>query len=75
MNGKGDKLRPAKVSRSAYEDSYDLIFSKKEVVEVKREDLYEGSKFSDWMAQCPADYSEDYVDNHGTRASYTFWID
>ena len=74
MNGKGDKARPFKVSREVYEDRYDAIFGNKEEVK-EQEDLYEGSAFHKWMLQCPVDFSEDYTDNHGTRAGYTFWIE
>tara|TARA_R110000851_G_scaffold122958_1_gene252551 strand:+ start:854 stop:1093 length:240 start_codon:yes stop_codon:yes gene_type:complete len=79
MNGKGDKARPFAVSRETYEDRYDAIFGKKKAVEdtVKTpETLYTDSAdpFAEWLKQCPVDFSEDYTDNHGTRAGYTFWI-
>lgn len=80
MNGKGDKARPFNVSRDEYEDRFDAIFRKKEVVEdpVKSpETLYTDSAhpFAEWLEQCPVEFSEDYTDNHGTRAGYTFWIE
>tara|TARA_B110000259_G_C13887021_1_gene351345 strand:- start:90 stop:404 length:315 start_codon:yes stop_codon:yes gene_type:complete len=40
------------------------------------ETLYTDSAdpFAEWLKQCPVEFSEDYTDNHGTRAGYTFWI-
>ena len=74
MNGKGDKARPFKVSREDYEDRYDAIFrNKKPTVEVQN-DLYKDSLFHKWMLECPVECSENFTDNHGTRAEYTFWV-
>ncbi len=75
MNGKGDKARPFNVSRETYEDRYDAIFGKKKETVVVQDDLYENSPFHKWMQECPVEYTEDYTDNHGTRAGYTFWIE
>ena len=75
MNGKGDKARPFKVSREVYEDRYDAIFGKKKETVVVQNDLYKASLFHKWMLECPVEYSEDYTDNHGTRAGYTFWVE
>jgi hypothetical protein len=88
MNGKGDKARPFNVSRDEYEDRFDAIFRKKEVVhhlgmeEVETtvdndETLYQSDPhpFAEWLKKCPVEFSEDYTDNHGTRAGYTFWIE
>jgi len=82
MNGKGDKARPSAVSRETYEDRYDAIFGKGKVLDTGHycektpETLYTDSAdpFAEWLKQCPVEFSEDYTDNHGTRAGYTFWI-
>ena len=75
MNGKGDKARPFKVSREVYENRYDAIFGKKKETVVVQNDLYKDSLVHKWMLECPVEYSEDYTDNHGTRAGYTFWVE
>jgi len=51
------------------------IFGKKKETVVVQDDLYENSPFHKWMQECPVEYTEDYTDNHGTRAGYTFWIE
>tara|TARA_R110000787_G_scaffold60675_4_gene137610 strand:- start:1121 stop:1441 length:321 start_codon:yes stop_codon:yes gene_type:complete len=35
----------------------------------------EKSPFAEWLMRCPVEFCEDYTDNHGTRAGYTFWIE
>ena len=79
MNGKGDKARPFNVSRDEYEDRFDAIFRKKEVADDDDdvETLYQSEPhpFAEWLKKCPVEFAEDYTDNHGTRAGYTFWIE
>jgi len=78
MNGKGDKARPFAVSRDEYENRFDAIFRKKEVETTVDNDetLYQSDPhpFAEWLKKCPVEFTEDYTDNHGTRAGYTFWL-
>ena len=76
MNGKGDKARPFAVSRDEYESRFDAIFRKRDDPVKLRETLYRDSThpFAEWLKQCPVEFSEEYTDNYGTRAGYTFWI-